>query len=78
MIGATATVSEMQNDFGRYLDMVLNGHEVIVTKNGEEVGRFIPKDASPLTDSLRGILDGRWDLDAARDEGLRKKYEIGD
>lgn len=78
MIGATATVSEMQNDFGRYLDMVLNGHEVIVTKNGEEVGRFIPKDFAPLTDSLRGVLNGRWDLDEARDEELRKKYEIAD
>lgn len=47
MIGATATVTEMQNDFGRYLDLVMKGHEVIVTKNGKEVGRFIPKDASP-------------------------------
>ena len=78
MIGATATVTEMQNDFGRYLDLVMKGHEVIVTKTGKEVGRFIPKDASPLTDSLRGILRGHWDLDEARDEGLRKKYEIAD
>lgn len=35
----------MQNNFGKYLNMVINGSEVIVTKNGKEIGRFIPKDA---------------------------------
>ena len=36
----------------------MNGGEVIVTKNGKEVGRFIPRKAavSYLTDSLTGIL----------------------
>lgn len=39
-----------------------------------------PKDASvsSLTDSLRGILSGHWDLEKERDEGLRKKYGIAD
>ena len=40
---ATATATEMQNNFGRYLNLVMSGHEIIVTKNGHEVGRFIPK-----------------------------------
>ncbi|HJC54301.1 MAG TPA: type II toxin-antitoxin system prevent-host-death family antitoxin [Candidatus Gemmiger stercoravium] len=73
---ATATATEMQNNFGRYLNLVMSGQEVIVTKNGKEVGRFIPKDAavSYLTDSLTGILHRDLDLEAARDEGLRKKY----
>ncbi|WP_334305675.1 type II toxin-antitoxin system prevent-host-death family antitoxin [Parablautia intestinalis] len=31
----------MQNNFGKYLNMVINGSEVIVTKNGKEIGRFI-------------------------------------
>jgi hypothetical protein len=50
----------------------MNGREVIVTKNGKEVGRFIPKDAavSYLTDSLTGILKGDYDLDEVRDEHL--------
>ena len=54
MIGATATATEMQNNFGRYLNLVMSGQEVIVTKNGKEVGRFVPRDASIsyLTDSL--------------------------
>lgn len=80
MVGATATATEMQNNFGRYLSIVMGGKEVIVTKNGKEVGRFIPKDAavSYLTDSLTGILKGDYDLDQAREERLKEKYEAAD
>lgn len=80
MIGATATATEMQNNFGRYLSLVIGGAEVIVTKNGKEVGRFVPKDAaiSYLTDSLTGILKGDEDERKAREEALRDKYEIAD
>ncbi|MDE7313469.1 MAG: type II toxin-antitoxin system prevent-host-death family antitoxin [Eubacterium sp.] len=64
MITATATATEMQDNFGRYLKLVMSGQEVIVTQNGQEVGRFIPKDAavSYLTDSLTGILKGDYDI----------------
>ena len=80
MIGATATATEMQNNFGRYLSIVMNGQEVIVTKNGKEVGRLIPRDAavSYLTDTLTGILKGNTDLDREREEGLKEKYAITD
>lgn len=80
MVGATATATEMQNNFGRYLNMVLAGNEVIVTKNGREVGRFIPKGmaVSYLTDSLTGILKGDYDLNEARAERLGEKYETAD
>ncbi len=82
MIGhsTTATATEMQNNFGRYLALVQDGGEVIVTKNGREVGRFIPraKAVSYLTDSLTGILKGDMDIDRAREERLRKKYESTD
>lgn len=80
MIGAMATATEMQNNFGRYLNLVMGGREVIVTKNGKEVGRFIPKDAtvSYLTDSLTGILKGDYEIEQAREERLKEKYEITD
>ena len=76
MMIETATATEMQNNFGRYLSMVMSGQEIIVTKNGKEVGRFIPKDAtvSYLTDSLTGILQEDYDLDEAKEEILREKY----
>jgi len=77
---ATATSTEMQNNFGRYLQMVMNGGEVIVTRNGKEVGRLIPRKAavSYLTDSLTGILSGNEDPDQARAERLMEKYESTD
>lgn len=78
MIGATATATEMQNNFGKYLNMVINGDEVVVTKNGKEIGRFIPKNTavSYLTDSLTGILKGNYNLEHERNLALSEKYEI--
>ena len=80
MAVTTATATEMQNNFGRYLGLVMEGGEVIVTKNGREVGRFIPKSAavSYLSDSLVGILRNMEDGSEARDSALRVKYEIAD
>ena len=76
MITATATATEMQNNFGRYLNLVMSGQEVIVTKNGREVGRFVPKDAavSYLTDSLTGILKEDYSLEEVKTERLTRKY----
>lgn len=76
----TATATEMQNNFGKYLAFVLNGDEVIVKKNGKDVGRFIPHDAavSFLTDSLAGILKGNYDLKEAKAERLEEKYAAVD
>ena len=78
MVGAIATATEMQNNFGKYLSIVMNGGEVIVTRNGKEVGRLIPRDSavSFLTDSLTGIIKGAGDVYAAKEEALRKKYDI--
>ena len=80
MMITTATATEMQNNFGRYLSLVMAGQEVIVTRNGHEVARVIPKSAavSYLTDSLTGILKKDDDLEEARMERLAEKYEIAD
>ena len=77
---STATATEMQNNFGKYLSLVMAGQEVIVTRNGKEVGRFIPKDAavSYLTDSLTGLLKKDVKLNEAKTERLKEKYEIAD
>lgn len=78
MGGVMATATEMQNNFGKYLAMVQNGQEVIVTRNGKEVGRFVPREkaVSYLTNSLTGILKGDSDIDRAKEAGLREKYDI--
>lgn len=71
-----ATATEIQNDFHRYLNLVMSGQEVIVTKNEREVGRFIPKNAavSYLTNSLTGILKEGRNLDEIKAERLAEKY----
>lgn len=73
-----ATASEMQNNFEKYLNLLMEGHEIIVTKNGHEVGRFVPKNtvASYLTDSLTGILTETCELDRAKTEHLMGKYGV--
>ena len=40
----TATATEVQNNFGRYLKLVQEGQEVVIMKNGSEVARLISKD----------------------------------
>ncbi len=54
--------------------------EVIIMKNDKEVGLLIPhiNIESYITDSLTGILKGQIDINQAREEGLRDKYEISD
>ena len=80
MISATATATEIKNNFGRYLAMVIDGNEVIITKNGTEVGRMVPREmaVSYLTDSLTGILQGNYHPDEELEKGLKQKYEIAD
>ncbi len=80
MVAATATATEVKNNFGHYLGIILNGDEVIITKKGKEVGRLIPRSGavSYLTDSLTGILKGNDDYKQAKEENLRARYEIVD
>ena len=80
MIEATVTATEMKNNFGKYMQMIMNGNEVVITRNGEEVGRLIPKDTivSSLTDSLTGILHQQYDLNDIRDKDIASKYGFMD
>lgn len=58
-----ATATEIQNNFGSFLQYVSEGNEVIITKNGKEVARLVSpkKEPSFLTDSLRGVLKSDYD-----------------
>ena len=80
MTTVIATATEMQNNFGKYAKIVQNGDHVLVTKNGKVIGQFIPSktSATPLTDSLIGILKCDYDLDQIKEERMREKYEIVD
>ena len=70
------TSTEIQNNFDKYLSLVMSGQVVIITKNGKEVAHLVPKDTavSYLTDSLAGIIKESYDLDKVKEEELMKKY----
>ena len=59
----TATATDVQNNFGHYLQAAQTGDEIIILKNGKEVARLISRESSIsfLTDSLTGILKHDYD-----------------
>ena len=72
----TATATDIQNNFGKYLNSVQLGEEIIILKNGREVARLISRDKSVsfLTDSLLGLLNENYYDKEMRNERM-KKYE---
>lgn len=75
----TVTATEIQNNFGKYLQYVQEGNEVVILRNGKEVARLISHDKSVsfLTDSLVGVLKGDYDDKEMRAERM-KRYENSD
>lgn len=74
----TATATDVQNNFGKYLQAVQMGNEIIILKNGVEVARLISKSktVSFLTDSLTGILSTNYDEKKIREERQRKHEAV--
>lgn len=72
----TVTATEIQNNFGKYLQYVQSGNDVIILRNGKEVARLISRErtVSFLTDALVGVLKENYDDKAMREERA-KKYE---
>ena len=68
----TATTTEVQNNFGKYLQKVQVGEEVVVLKNGKAVARIMSyaQSLSFLTDSLTGVLEGDYDDKKTREERM--------
>ena len=72
----TATATEVQNNFGRFLKLVQEGQEIVIMKNGSEVARLISRDktVSFLSDSLVGVLSSDVDEKKVRAERIAR-YE---
>ena len=70
----TATATDIQNNFGRYLQMVQGGDEIVVLKNGKEVARLIShqRSVSFLLDALAGVLKGVYDENEMLAERMKK------
>lgn len=75
----TATATEVQNNFGKFLKLVQEGQEIVIMKNGSEVARMISKGktVSFLSDSLVGVLSSDVDEKKARAERMAR-YESVD
>ena len=73
------TATDVQNNFGKYLQLVQTGEEIIILRNGKEAARLIShgKSVSFLTDSLAGILANDYDEKEVRAERM-SKYESVD
>lgn len=72
-----ASATEVQNNFGRYLQYAIEQGEVVILRNGKRVARIVSEDATVgfLTDSLRGVLKQQYsdeEVKAARCD----KYEM--
>ena len=72
----TVTATDIQNNFGKYLQAVQDGNEIIILKNGNEVARLISKEKSVsfLTDSLVGVLENDYDEEEIKAERMAR-YE---
>ena len=70
----TVTATDVQNNFGKYLQMVQTGEEIIILRNGVEMARLISHDKSVsfLTDALTGVLKSDYDDKKIRAERVRR------
>ncbi len=75
----TISATEMQNNFGKYLQAVQDGDEIVILKNGKEVARLIShsQSVSFLTDSLVGVLTEDYSEKEIRAERMAR-YETVD
>lgn len=75
----TVNATDLQNNFGKYLQLVQTGEEIIILRNGKEVARLVSHDKSVsfLADSLIGVLKNDYDEKALKAERI-KKYEGSD
>lgn len=76
----TVTATDLENSFEKYLDLVIAGQEIVITKNGKEVARLTPTETSrsSLSDSLRGVLKKQYDIDEERTKSLKDKNALTD
>lgn len=63
-----ANATDVQNNFGKYLQYAVDNGEVVILKNGKRVARLVSESESVkfLTDSLCGILKGDYSEEDAK------------
>lgn len=73
-----ATATEVQNNFGKYLQYAIDQGEVVILRNGKRVARLVSDEVASksITESLLGVLKGSYsdeDVRAARTAKYRQE-----
>ena len=87
-----ATDIEFKENIDHYLKVMEDGGEVVVTKNGKNIGKFVPetiydenievttekprKNFEEIMQALTGVLKSKEDYKTLKDRYLREKYEL--
>lgn len=68
--------TEVQNNFGKYLQYAMEKGEVVILRNGKRVARIISEKATAgyLTDSLLGVLKQQYSDDEVK-KARTAKYD---
>ena len=74
----TVSATDIQNNFGQYLQAVQSGDEIIILKNEKEVARMVSNTAaiSFLSDSLVGVLQNDYNEKEMIQERIEKHESI--
>lgn len=72
-----ASATEVQNNFGKYLQYAMENGEVVILRNGKRVARIISEEATVgyLTDSLLGVLKQSYSDDDVK-HAITAKYSL--
>ena len=77
----TATIQDVESDFTKYIASMRDGYEIIVTENGAEIGKFVPKTKSASNNAYENLQkyrrEGSVDIDYDKllTEELMARYE---
>ena len=70
----TATATEVQNNFGHYLQYVQSGEEIVILNGGKEVARLVAYNS--ITDALTGVLKNDYDDKAMHAERIKAREDF--
>ena len=73
-----ATATDVQNNFGKYLQYAIDNGEVVILRNGRRVARIVSDQTAMgyLTDSLRGVLKRDYSEAEMKAERVKKHESV--
>lgn len=72
----TVTAAEIQNNFGKYLQAVQAGDEILILCNGKKVAKLSPQRDDIVLEDFIGVLKNDYDEKAMRAERIEKHESV--